>query len=126
VTDRELETEEFRYDVRRFFRGLKLNPHSALEHLTSLLRDAPCSEVFVGNEWIELDFRVLEFGTFTWWYRDLCRLPPAGVPTRLRPERRQAFRTLATMGRMIFPAEAALRGKRAANDDSPLERNSHP
>lgn len=123
VTISDLESETFRYDVRHFLSHLRLNPHTALDRLSALYRDAPCSEVFAGEHWFDFDTSALEFPTFPWWYRDLCRLPPKGTATRLRPERREAFRILATLLRLIFPAETSFWGRRKT-DDQPVHIHS--
>ena len=111
VTDAELDSDGFRRDVRSLIRALRLPPHRVLNFLTDCYRDADCAVVVSETGPIPFELDDLEFDNFPYWWRDLGRVPRPDVSTRLRRDRRGSFRTLATLLRVLFPAESRDWGK---------------
>ena len=106
VSDERLDSPLYRFHLRSFLRHCRIPPMAALNFYSDALRDSDCVRVFEGDREIELNTGLLEFPTFPWWYRDLCRPGSFGIQ-RINNRRREELRILATLVTIIFPVEAA-------------------
>ena len=132
VSDKELSSGEFVRDVRNFAADLGERPAEWLDYVLELLalldgcivdgRGQPAylsTEIFLPTDQ-EIDDgvgAVIEYRMRNWFEETFATPVPESVTPHVRIEAKERFRIVATILRARFPAQAAMWGVRAANDN---------
>lgn len=118
VTDVELASGRFRWDVRKKAYGLGLTPVEWVDAIHDLYSQCPGWIMHADGNEVFLDMNEFERPHIREWFRDwVCDLPARPETQRLHPASKERIRILATIMRAHFPAEAMLWGKEIANDN---------
>lgn len=132
VNDRELSNPEFVRDVRDFGFGLSKRPSEWLDFVLELFarfegcviddRGHPVrlnTEIFLPTDKQISDGvgAVIEYRMRNWFEETFATPVPESVTPHVRIEAKERFRIVATILRARFPAQAAMWGVRAANDN---------
>lgn len=116
VTDRELSNGAFVFDVRSYAYSLRISHHRWHDAIIDLYRDFTGTFINEQGAPVDLNTEVFECPSVAFWFRDnFCA--PANANGHVRCEARERFRVAASILRAASPAQAAMWGVRAANDN---------
>ena len=118
VSDEELSNPHFIRDLRNFACRLNISSYHWHDVLCDLYRDYRGHIVDEDGNEVFLDLHVLEIPHIRDWFRDFCCTPvPATITPYVRGEARERARIVGTILKASYPQDAALWGRRAANDN---------